>query len=574
MEISGSKSSNIGRMVKGKYLQKLSLGTRLFILFVTLLILSVVGVGVSSYLKAKDTTMYTIETRLIRETEIMSYIAENLKFVYVSDEDYFMQQLEANARSQVEILKNDGITADSLYIKEGEPIPFKVSEKSLPPLSETLVEKITTLKSGLFHEKIGSEEYTITFRDLKELDGTYVMVIPTKSYMAPIHQMVYFIIAGMVISIVLAVPIILLLVRSVTNPLNELRNTMRKVRDGRIEEAEPIRTTVPEITSLHKSYNSMIIHMKGLLNELNSTTTELEDTGGKLLDSSGYALESGHQLVTAIHVVKTGAEQTAGSSEDSANRFREVKHFIETTMTNMDHIFQGSRQMNETAKHGEANISRLISTNYQFDQDFENLNKTISEVKKYSGYITKLVGQISGISEQTKLLALNASIEAVRAGEAGKGFSVVAQEVRKLAEQSTTVTEDITSAIGNMENITTQASEEFGVMHAKIRSNLTMANEVKVSFAQLMTNIVEEGKSLQSFQQELQELSEVLPALEQATLHVTSIAQETLASSEQMLTISDEQLHLMEGTNNIGAKLNQLSQTLSKMTERYQFDGK
>lgn len=574
MEISGSKSSNLGRLIKGKYLQKLSLGTRLFILFVTLLVLSVVGVGVSSYLKAKDTTMNTIETRLMRETEIMSYIAENLKFVYVSDEDYFMQQLEANVRSQAEILKSDGITADSLYIKEGEAIPFKVSEKSVPPLSETLIEKITTSKSGLFHETIGSEEYTITFRELKELNGTYVMVIPTNSYMAPIHQMVYFIIAGIVISIVIAVPIILLLVRSVTNPLNVLRNTMRKVRDGRIEEAESIKTTVPEITSLHKSYNSMIAHMKELLNELNSTTNELEDTGGKLLASSGHALESGHQLVTAIHVVKTGAEQTAGSSEDSANRFREVKHFIETTMTNMDDIFQGSRQMNETAKYGEANISRLISTNYQFDQDFENLNKTISEVKKYSGYITKLVGQVSGISEQTKLLALNASIEAVRAGEAGKGFSVVAQEVRKLAEQSTTVTEDITSAIGNMENITTQASEEFVVMHEKIRSNLSMANEAKVSFAQLMTNIVEEGKSLQSFQQELQELSEVLPALEQATLHVTSIAQETLASSEQMLTISDEQIHLMEGTNNIGTKLNQLSQTLSKMTERFQFDDK
>jgi len=88
---------------KGNILQtirKATLRTRLLFLFVSLLFLSICAVGISSHFKAKDITMETIEGRLAREAELMQYTAENLKFVYIGDEDYFMQQLESSVRSQ------------------------------------------------------------------------------------------------------------------------------------------------------------------------------------------------------------------------------------------------------------------------------------------------------------------------------------------------------------------------------------------------------------------------------------------------------------------------------------------
>ena len=120
-----------------KVLQKFNLSTRLFLLFVSLLVLSVVVVGVSSYIKAKDMNMETIENRLVRETDLMGYIATNLKFVYVSDDDYFMQQLDSSVRTQKEKLKSDGITSEFFYIVDKKVTPFKVSVKSLPTISES-----------------------------------------------------------------------------------------------------------------------------------------------------------------------------------------------------------------------------------------------------------------------------------------------------------------------------------------------------------------------------------------------------------------------------------------------------
>jgi methyl-accepting chemotaxis protein len=102
-----------------KILTKFSLQTRLLVLFISLLVFSTIVVGISSYLKAKDTTIHTIENRLVREAEIMGYIAKNLKFLYVSDDEYFMQQLEINVRSQHKQLEEDGISSHFYFVKDG-----------------------------------------------------------------------------------------------------------------------------------------------------------------------------------------------------------------------------------------------------------------------------------------------------------------------------------------------------------------------------------------------------------------------------------------------------------------------
>jgi methyl-accepting chemotaxis protein len=557
-----------------KVLQKLNLSTRLFLLFVSLLVLSVVVVGVSSYIKAKDMNMETIENRLMRETDLMGYIAENLKFVYVSDEDYFMQQLDASVRTQQDKLKSDGISSEFFYIVDKKITPFKVSEKSLPSISEPVINQIANTKNGVIHKSINGEDYTITFQEMKEISGTFGLIIPTKSYMNPVNQMANFTFIVIIISILITTLVTVLFVRTLTKPINQLRNTMRKVREGHLPDSVEIKTSIPEITSLHTSYNAMIDHMRSMIHELKDTIKELENTGGDLKKSSKDALTSSHQLITAINIVKLGAEQTASSSETSVNSFKAMKYKIEMMMKNMETVFQGSESMNHSANRGEKNISELIFTIQVFENDFDQLTQTIKQVKEYSKAITNLVGLVNGIAEQTKLLALNASIEAARAGEAGKGFAVVAHEVRNLAEQSTIATKEISQAIMNMENITLTATQEFNHMLSKINKNLKMANESKITFDELMQEIAGVNSNLQGMQGELEDLKGNLPQLELAAEHFSSVSQETLASAQEMLATSENQIQQMESTDEIGLKLNHLSKSLAAITMRFKVDSK
>lgn len=555
-----------------KAASKLSLGTRLFILFFSLLIASVVSVGASSYIKAKNMAIETFENRLEREAEIMGYIAENLKFVYVSDEAYFKQQLEANVRAQQKKLENDGITSDFYYLADGKVTPFKVSQKSGGSFSKETIAGIERSKSGVIHEKINGSDYTVAFQEMKEINGIYILLIPTDTYMQPVHSMLYFTLAVIAISMVAATVLISLFVRKITKPLNHLRSTMRKVREGSLQISPAIETTIPEMVSLHKSYNSMIEQMMRMVHELTETTKELESTGDELKDSSKDALASSQQLVSAINLVKTGAEQTAASSETSVSSFRDMKDMMEAVLANMESVFSSSAAMNDSAGQGDKNIGQLISTIQSFETDFKHLTYTIHQVKEYSLSITNLVGMVKAIADQTKLLSLNASIEAARAGESGKGFAVVANEVRNLAEQSAKTTEEISQAITNMEKITIGATEEFDFMHSKIETNLSMASSARLSLDELMQEISDVSQKLHSMQGELENLEHTLPQLAHEADSFLAVSQETLASAEEMLSASDIQMKRMESTDQIGLKLNHLAKSLAQITQQFRIE--
>jgi methyl-accepting chemotaxis protein len=379
-----------------------------------------------------------------------------------------------------------------------------------------------------------------------ELNGTFVIAIPTSSYLDQVNQMAVFTIIVILASLTISTIIILLFVKSFTSPLIKLQTIMRGVREGKLNQDYTIETTIPEIISLNKSFQTMMVQMRTVIHELNDTTMELEKTGVGLSNSSTESLSFSRQLIEAIHVVKLGAEETASNSESSVNSFHSMKNKIEELIRNMDLVFKSAEDMNSSADIGEKNITQLIETFHIFEKDFTHMTRTIQQVRNHSSSITNLVGLIKGGAEQTKLLSLNATIEAARAGEAGRGFAVVANEVRKLADQSATATEDITHSISSMEGVTFKATEEFDGMLLKIKKNLSIANESKLSFDGLMSEIETVSGKLHKMKAELQNLKHIFPELEEVTVNLSSVSQETLASTEQMLKTSDEQIVKME----------------------------
>src|SRR5699024_4744657 len=118
---------------------------------------SIIAVGISSYVKAREMTRDTIEDRLVRETELIGHIASNLKFLYVSDEDYFIQQLAINIREQRETLLKEGIESSYFYITNEEAIPFTIEDNDIPAISDNDINSIIEEKSGLLNTTIGGE---------------------------------------------------------------------------------------------------------------------------------------------------------------------------------------------------------------------------------------------------------------------------------------------------------------------------------------------------------------------------------------------------------------------------------
>lgn len=504
----------------------------------------------------------------------MNYIANHLRFLYPGDEEYFMQQLEINIRNQQQTLEQEGINSEYFYIQYEEVIPFRLSDGSLPTISPSLIQTIEQLESGVIHHTIDGKEYTLSFEPMEEVNGIYVLLVPTETYMGPIQEMSTFVIAISGACFIFAAVVIIIFVRGLVRPLMELREKMREVRTGRLREDLTIQTTLPEIISLHKSYRAMIGFMRDIIHDLKDTTINLEKTGQELEHSSEATLQSGDDLIEAIQVVKNGAEETASNSENSLKQFQEMKQKVENMIANMDILFDKAKTMNESADRGEKNIHELMETIHTFERDFTELTGTIRNVEHYSAAISELVGLIQGIAEQTKLLALNATIEAARAGEAGKGFSVVANEVRKLAEQSSHAAEEITDSIDHMEVVTKNASQEFKALMEKTKTNLSISTASKETFDTFINQTVSVGRKLEDMQGQLVEIEHMLPALEEVTESFTEVSQHTLSSAQEMLASSETQMAQIENTHKIGLRLKQLSSDLADSTERFTIDGK
>ncbi|MBB4073552.1 methyl-accepting chemotaxis protein [Anoxybacillus voinovskiensis] len=551
---------------------RISLQTRLLFLFLSLLIGSIGVVGFVSYQKAKETTLHIIENRLEREANMMYEIAQNLMYMYVGNEDKFLAKINGSVRKQQAELMQDGLQADFFLIVDHDVQPFKTSEQANIHFPQKLVESIRKTKQGVIHYSLNSVDYTIAYKEIQELKGIYVLVVPTISYMETIEQLGRFTVATVAISALLSSLFVITFVKSLTNPLMQLRNWMKKVEQGDLRSQLDIKTTAPEIRSLVDGFNQMLSNMKKMIAEINTTTVRLSQTGEELKDSSEHVLHGGKELIAAINIVKQGAEETALSSDESVQTFERMKEQITVVLQNMEQISTSSAEMNRSAKIGENNMNELVEAITSISKTFAKTKETVIGVKEHADDITNVVDVIKQIAEQTKLLALNATIEAARAGESGRGFAVVAGEIRKLAEQSAKATEEIAQSIQAMEQVSDKAADAFTNMSTEIASYLTNASRSKQSIEQLMNEISRVSAHLVHMKEGLEKLHETLPQMEQSALEFASVSQETLASAKQMLHSSEEQTAQMKKMYRTGLKLTDLSKSLEKLTTSFQVE--
>lgn len=555
---------------KWEWYKRIPLSIRLNVFVLALLISSISIVGLTSYKKASETTLAMIEKRLIREVNTTAEISENLMFAYVGDEEQFYKRFNKKVLAkQSSQLIQDGLPTDFFLVTDSTVRPFSVSVNANLRFSDELIKQIVKKDHGILHTEMNGLPYTLSFKPIQELKGIFLLVVPTESYMGPIHQLAKNTLIIVVISTVIMAMIILLIMRSVTKPLNVLRAKMKEVREGNIQSNVEMKTSIPEINSLIKSFNEMVHQMRNLIGQINQTTSELTDTSDKLKTSSEEVLQWNHELLSSIEVVKGGAEQTATSSEMSVRTFQEMKETIHIVLHDMDQLFGCASDMNRSSVEGEKSITQMIRTLDSFEMEFEKLNKTIRSVKDHSLSITQVISIIQSIAEQTKLLALNATIEADRAGEAGKGFAVVAEEVRKLADESSKATEEITRSVTLMEQTAMNASVEFETMVQNILNDLAIAKKSRQSFDHLMTEIEKVNSGLQGTTTTLERFNDIIPQMENAAESFLSVSQETLASAEQMHSTAFDQMNRMEESHTISVALSELAKTLSATTKKF-----
>ncbi len=293
---------------------------------------------------------------------------------------------------------------------------------------------------------------------------------------------------------------------------------------------------------------------------------QMSDSLLELSKQTGKATEEVSQTITGIaDVTSSQAEET----QESVTKLKELSEIIDQLHTNVMKMNEEAKQSSEI---NQENMNTMDKVNSSWSEELSAMEKLMHSVEEMNTNvqdITKIINVINEISRQTNLLALNASIEAASAGEAGKGFSVVAAEIRKLAEQSAASTKEIEAIIANIQAQSssmvdqTNASLEGGQKQSKlIQEAIKSTMEVfkrNQSMANGISNVEQASGNIEDVQ------NQVLEGLES----ISASTQENAAGTEEVSANSEEVLATMDEFTQHVSDLRDISATLKEETDKF-----
>lgn len=337
-------------------------------------------------------------------------------------------------------------------------------------------------------------------------------------------------------------------------PIKELINVTEKVASGDLTQKITINTK-DEISILANSFNIMTSSLRDVISRAGNVSESVATISQQLSASSEEVSASAEEVASTITQVSITAQNQFDSIEVSRGVMDTMAKNIKNVTTNIGNINISSKNTLDSAQEGILSSKDAVEKMNNLKDSTEKTAEEIFKLNESSREIEKIVVTISDIAEQTNLLALNAAIEAARAGEAGRGFSVVAEEVRKLAEQSSQSSRQIAELISNIQyevNETVKAMEsnnkevEYGVASVTESSNRfsDILNEINI-IAEQIEEVTTLTHGVYTNASEVTDSFDIM----------TDLSRETVDSSSNVAASSKEQTAAMEEIANAAASL-------------------
>ncbi len=265
------------------------------------------------------------------------------------------------------------------------------------------------------------------------------------------------IVAGSLIAIALAVTGGSLLTRGIASPLSLAVVHLDEIAQGDLSKDTPaeFQERGDEIGTLTRAQQAMITALRKMMQEISGGIEVLSSSSSGLLSSSGEMTSGSRQASDKAHSVSAAAEEMSSN-------ITSVAAGMEQTSANLAHVATATDQMTSTIGEIAANSEKARRITDEATRQAARITSQINQLGAAAREIGKVTEAITEISSQTNLLALNATIEAARAGSAGKGFAVVATEIKALAQQTATATEDIKGRIAGVQDATAGGIAEIG----------------------------------------------------------------------------------------------------------------
>lgn len=377
-------------------------------------------------------------------------------------------------------------------------------------------------------------------------------------------------------------------------PVKELESLAGSLVKADISRIATVKKNDEMGQTLYK-FNSVVVFLREIISAIMNDSKQVANTGQMLSVNTDESARVVTQVASAIQEIATGnteqsknvaetikvisqlgeviehiaigAQEQASSVNKVSSTVSQMASAIGEVASNAQHVLDATLQTTEVAKNGtQAVLDTVTGMGKIKDKVYETAEK-IKELGEHSQQIGEIIEVIDDIAEQTNLLALNAAIEAARAGEHGKGFAVVADEVRKLAERSSTATKEIAVLITNIQKGTDRAvvAMEEGTEEVEQGVNLaTSAGKALDEILKTVNEVLDQVRNISAAAQQVAASSnEVVKSIE----NVAAIVEENTAATEQMAASSEQANSSINQISEVSARSAAASEEVSASTE-------
>lgn len=375
----------------------------------------------------------------------------------------------------------------------------------------------------------------------------------------------------LIITIILAISIALIISRNITKSVALVSTSLTKVAEGDLTIEKLSLTSKDELGDMANDLNLMVENLRKLISEVGESSQKVEESSKSLSTSSSESSLVTEQIANTISQLAEGAIKQASELQTTNSTFNDIVSSIKNVSQNAENVYITSTKVSNISESGVKQSNAAVEKIESIESVSNETSNVIKALSDELNKVGEIITMIKGISEQTNLLALNAAIEAARAGEQGKGFAVVSDEVRKLAEQTSSSAEQISTLIYSIQEKSNNAVNIINLSSKEISEGVITVNNAGELFKKIAHEVSNINSQIKDVTLSVQDIESDSIKVVSSIQSVASIAEEFAASSEEVSAASEEQSASIHEVSRSANDLDEMSIHLKSLVNKFKY---